>query len=140
MPSPAVTSTGLFVTLTATLYGNALPGGFDLGRMNMAAQLLVGTHDFAAFGRPTNPRGSTVREVTQAEWQQDGNQWIFATSANAFLYHMVRRMVHASVMVGQGVQDTGFIGDHLESPNGPPIQGLAPPQGLALVEVCYPPE
>src|SRR6202049_4180904 len=38
-------------------------GPLDLTAMRAAAQRLVGTHDFAAFGGPTSPGGSTVRTV-----------------------------------------------------------------------------
>ena len=106
--------------------------------MNAAAQTLLGTHDFAAFGGATSAQGSTVRNVREAEWYQNGDELIFEISANAFLYHMVRRIVHALVSVGHGLQNTDFVVNHLQNPSEAPIQGLAPPQGLALVEVCYP--
>src|SRR6202165_4356911 len=38
-------------------------GPLDLTAMRAAAQRLVGTHDFAAFGGPTSPGGNTVRTV-----------------------------------------------------------------------------
>ncbi|TET54856.1 MAG: tRNA pseudouridine synthase A, partial [Anaerolineales bacterium] len=42
-------------------------GALDVNAMQEAAALLVGEHDFAAFGRP--PTGdSTVRRVLTAEW------------------------------------------------------------------------
>jgi tRNA pseudouridine38-40 synthase len=110
----------------------------NMKRMNLAAQALLGRHDFSAFGRATSPNGSTIREVLQAEWQQQDDELIFITSANAFLYHMVRRMVHALVQIGQDLREIKFIGEHLQNPDEPPIQGLAPPQGLALAEVVYP--
>jgi tRNA pseudouridine38-40 synthase len=41
-----------------------------------AAKLFLGTHDFAAFGSPTTPKGTTVRTVMKAEWMQvEKDEW-----------------------------------------------------------------
>lgn len=110
---------------------------FDL--LQAAASDLRGTHDFAPFGSATSPNGSTIREVQQARWQQQGERLAFEVTANAFLYHMVRRMVFVQVSIGQGKLDAGIISQVLQAPQSQPVlQGLAPPQGLTLVEVSYP--
>ncbi|MBC8496084.1 MAG: tRNA pseudouridine(38-40) synthase TruA [Anaerolineales bacterium] len=108
-----------------------------LDRLQAVAELFIGIHDFAAFGSPMRAGGSTVREVTAASWHPTGDYLVFAVKANAFLYHMVRRLAHVQVMIGQGVLQVEHIRKYLESPEGPPIQGLAPPQALTLVEVEY---
>jgi tRNA pseudouridine38-40 synthase len=107
--------------------------------LNQAASMLLGTHDFAAFGTPPRTHGTTVRTVFQAGWQEDGSDLVFEITANAFLYHMVRRLVYLQVMVGQGRLEPEAIPQSLQ-PQGkaPPVKGLAPAQGLRLVEVCYP--
>lgn len=66
------------------------------------AQIWPGTHDFAAFGSPTRPGGSSVRTVFSAEWKGQDDEWIFEIQADAFLYRMVRRLVFVQVAVGQG--------------------------------------
>ena len=110
-------------------------------RLQACAAELVGKHDFAAFGTPPRPGGSTVREVTRAAWVQNGDRLTFTVTANAFLYHMVRRMVFVQMAVGQGSLEAGSISRSLDQPEPPPIfQGLAPPQGLTLIGVGYPPE
>jgi tRNA U38,U39,U40 pseudouridine synthase TruA len=54
---------------------------------------------------------------------------------------MVRRMVFVQVAVGQGSLEDGIISRSLDAPEPSPIfQGLAPPHGLTLVEVGYPPK
>ncbi|MEW6403918.1 MAG: tRNA pseudouridine(38-40) synthase TruA [Chloroflexota bacterium] len=110
-----------------------------LNRLQAAAELFLGVHDFAAFGSPHRAGGSTVREVTAASWyhERSDDDLVFVVTANAFLYHMIRRLVHAQVMVGQGVLHVEDILQYLETPQGPPVQGLAPPHGLTLVEVKY---
>lgn len=105
--------------------------------LRKAARLFLGRHDFAAFGSPPRPGNSTVRTVMKAEWQYLGDEWIFAVQAEAFLYRMVRKLVHVQVAVGQGRVAAQVIADALDGrPEGIP-GGLAPPNGLTLVEVTY---
>jgi tRNA pseudouridine38-40 synthase len=112
---------------------------FDL--LQKGANEMVGVYDFAPFGGATSPGGSTVREVQQARCQLQADQLTFEVTANAFLYHMVRRMVFVLVSLGQGKLEAGVIAQVLQAPQGQPMfQGLAPPQGLRLVEVSYPSE
>jgi tRNA pseudouridine38-40 synthase len=122
----------------------------DVDVLAKAASELIGKHNFAAFGKPPTARSSTVRTVTRAEWQlevsESGNSWKFIVQAEAFLYHMVRRMVSLQVEIGQGkctvkeIQRTLQIKEPAPGETPQYVQGLAPPNGLVLVEVLYPPE
>jgi tRNA pseudouridine38-40 synthase len=105
-------------------------------RMNTAAQDLIGPHDFNAFGRPMTRGGVTIREVYSAGWTGSGDTFWFDIEANAFLYHMVRRIVLALVEIGQEKAEIGLIRESLESGHLP-LTGLAPAEGLVLEEVCY---
>jgi tRNA pseudouridine38-40 synthase len=109
----------------------------DLDEAQAAAKLLEGSHDFRAFGTPPKPDGPTVREVFLASWQKVGaDEYVFEISANAFLYHMVRRIVSTLVEVGQGTVERDAFWKHVEAPGGM-LQGLAPPNGSSLVRVDY---
>jgi len=110
----------------------------DVEALYAAARLLIGKHDFAAFGTPPRPGGSTVRTVMKSEWQQQGDEWTFEVQADAFLYRMVRRMVYIQVAVGQGKVPAEVIVDLLEGRIRVVPAGLAPANGLTLVEVTYP--
>ena len=104
--------------------------------MNAAAEDLIGSQDFKAFGSATTESGVTIREVFSAKWQETGEGARFDITANAFLYHMVRRITLALVKVGQGEAPKTLIADSLR--NGElPLTGLAPAEGLVLEEVCY---
>ncbi len=112
-----------------------------LERLQPAANLLIGTHDFAAFGTPPRTGGSTQRTVMQATWQPDPEGGlIFDVTANAFLYRMVRHLVAVQVAVAAGRLEPDAISRLLEDPHAirPERWGLAPPQGLVLVEALYP--
>jgi tRNA pseudouridine38-40 synthase len=114
----------------------------ELERMQQAAALLPGRHDFSAFGSPVREGGSTVRTVFQAGWQPlpgllDLPLLVFEISADAFLYHMVRRLVAFQVGIGQGLVEPGKVRSHLDRQDLEPVQGLAPAQGLFLTRVEY---
>jgi tRNA pseudouridine38-40 synthase len=109
----------------------------DIERLRSAAEHLLGTHNFNAFGRAHRKNGSTTRSVSKANWFQNGYNFTFSITANAFLYHMVRRLVHVLVSIGQGNLNVGVLSEGLKTPRVEIPQGLAPPQGLELVEVTY---
>jgi tRNA pseudouridine38-40 synthase len=138
-------------------FAHVEPVALDLNAMQQAAQLLVGTHDFKTFGRAPEGKlqasgeaGSTVRTVMQAEWQrvqcdlaplEPGQEQtvVFTITANAFLQHMVRRLVGTLLEVGRGRLDTGNFGRLLAACNP---QLAAPPAfagGLVLETVAYAP-
>jgi tRNA pseudouridine38-40 synthase len=109
-----------------------------------AAQHLLGTHDFSAFGSPTAPRGTTVRTVIKAEWTQTAeDERQFEVQADAFLYRMVRRMVFVQAAVAQGKVPAKALSHALAGQgsgrprSGGLPSGLAPAHGLTLVEVEY---
>ena len=115
----------------------------DLSKAQQAAALLIGRHDFAAFGTAPKPGSSTIRTVMQANWQAENGSAVFEVTADAFLYHMVRRMVGLQVAVGQGKYSQEYVRSLLDQPEvqGAPIvqvQVMAEPQGLFLTQVRYP--
>ena len=105
-------------------------------RMNTAAEDLIGTHDFRAFGSPMTENGVTIREVFSAGWAGEGDEWQFSIAANAFLYHMVRRITFALVAIGQGEAQADLMAESLRS-GELALTGLAPAAGLVLEQVVY---
>ncbi len=113
----------------------------DDASMVEAASLLVGVHDFAAFGKP--PQGTnTVREIYRSQWDTKPTQYgimhEYRIEATAFLQHMVRRIVSSLIAVGQGTLTLDQFSGALTS--GEMLDGvtLAPPHGLVLEAVRYP--
>lgn len=109
----------------------------DPDRLHRTAALLEGTHDFSAFGTPPRPSSSGVRTVFRASWTVAGDELIFEISANAFLYHMVRRLVAVQVEAGQGRMPVEQIADSLAKQADPSPLGIAPACGLTLIDVKY---
>ena len=113
---------------------NTMP---DLERMNRAAQLLLGQHDFRAFGKALKEDATTVRKIFSAGWELNGQTAAFNICGNAFLYHMVRRIVFVLVQIGLGNLPDDIVKRGLES-GETGIVSLAPARGLTLMEVTYP--
>jgi len=110
----------------------------DVERLHRVAPLIEGRHDFGAFGAPMKPGRSTVRTVYRAFWEQlEDGLLCFRILANAFLYHMVRRLVYVQVLIGQAKLEPEALVDALERQRALP-PGLAEPRGLVLERVYYP--
>ncbi|MEQ4617932.1 MAG: tRNA pseudouridine(38-40) synthase TruA [Corticimicrobacter sp.] len=79
----------------------------DIEAMRTAAQVLLGTHDFSSFRSSQCQAAHPVRTMHQLDIESRGerDQWVVLTfRANAFLHHMVRNIVGALVLIGQGRQ------------------------------------
>ena len=102
------------------------------------AERLLGRHDFGAFGRAPIPRGHTVRTVIRCAWRVAGGQASFEIEADAFLQHMVRRLVAATMAIGQGRARLEALQACLDDPKRAWPGRLAPACGLCLEAVGYP--
>jgi tRNA pseudouridine38-40 synthase len=109
----------------------------DEERLHQAAAHLHGVHDFAAFGSPPRAGGATVRNVWQAAWRSVAGEWHFDVIANAFLYHMARRLVGFQVAIAQGRLPLESLVQVVQTPPAHVVQHLAPPHGLTLMRVIY---
>jgi tRNA pseudouridine38-40 synthase len=123
----------------ARAYSWHVPQLLDLAAMERAAQLLVGSHDFAAFGAPTDGTPSTVREILEAFWQRDdaGETLRFTIRGSGFLRYMVRSIVGTLVPVGLGKIEAQEFLSILESRDRSKAGPTAPPHGLFLEWVEY---
>jgi tRNA pseudouridine38-40 synthase len=116
----------------------------DCAAMTAAACAWLGEHDFSAFRGAGCQAKSPMRRLTSAAIAQRprgaGMLVTFEFTANAFLQHMVRNLVGTLVAVGSGdlrPHDAALI---LARRDRREAGVTAPPQGLALIEVLYPPE
>lgn len=119
------------------LYAWQLRQTLNVEAMREAAQLLIGTRDFGAFGKPTQG-DITIRNVTRSEWDIKNTELHYYIEANAFLQHMVRRIVGHLTDVGRGVHSVDEFQAVMHNAQIMPRWKIAPPQGLFLVKVLYP--
>ncbi len=101
------------------------------------AENFLGTHDFQSFGGPMKPGGNTIRTVSCSSWMIEPGNWVYEVKANAFLYHMVRRIVFAQIQVASGKISCEELRECLQAGVALP-PGMAPAHGLALHAVDYP--
>lgn len=117
-------------------YAYHWPEPLDGEAMAVALGPIEGEHDFRAFG--TSPSGKhTVRRVLRAECFKEGEYIHIELEANAFLRHMVRRIVAALLKVGQGRMSPDDFRRILEDGDPDQVKGLAPAYGLCLTKVNY---
>ncbi len=110
----------------------------DADAMHTALQSLVGTHDFRAFTAGEEPDASTVRTVTDVTCERSGDMVHVTVEANAFLRHMVRRIVGTALEIGDGRQSIEHIERVLSSTCKALAGPTAPAKGLFLIRVTYP--
>lgn len=113
----------------------------DLPRMDEAADLLIGSHDFASFGKATQDE-STRRDVYRSGWTaqlltQETRLLRYRIEANAFLYHMVRSIVGTLIDVGLGQMSIADFIEAFQAADRGTIGKLAPAHGLTLIAVSY---
>ncbi len=106
--------------------------------MQVAANHVVGQHDFKAFEGTGSPRTSTVRTILRTDLKKEtGGYLIFEVAGDGFLRYMVRNIVGTLVEVGRGKITPEEFRAILESKDREQAGATAPPQGLFLLAVDY---
>jgi tRNA pseudouridine38-40 synthase len=116
----------------------AWPRPLDLDALNAAAAGLRGEHDFAAFCR-RKENATTVRAVSRLDWHRQPDGVLVATvQADAFCQAMVRSLVGAMLVVGDGRRPVSWPAGLLTRRERASEVGVAQAHGLTLVAVEYP--
>lgn len=110
----------------------------DVQRMEQAATLLVGEHDFSAFRSAECQAKSPIRRLTRLAVQRRADWIVIEAVANAFLHHMVRNIAGLLISVGKGDQPPDWARTVLEGRDRTRSAATAPAAGLYLCEVRYP--
>jgi len=116
------------------------PRPLSLTALNAAAAALLGEHDFAAFCR-RKENATTVRAVQRLDWRRDPDGTLVATvQADAFCWSMVRSLVGALLVAGDGRRPVEWPGSLLTRRERANEVTVVPAHGLTLVAVAYPEE
>lgn len=119
------------------------PYYLDIEKMNQAAQVLLGEHDFSAFRASECQSKSPFRfvnliNICKAEFGLDKNFIKIQIQANAFVHHMVRNIVGSLLEIGDGRREINWL-EYLLNQKDRKLSGMtAPPHGLYLTHVQYP--
>ena len=77
-------------------------GNLDLSKLNIAAEIVVGEHDFLSFSKKNLDIDNTNCTIFQSQWQESSKIVNYYVSANRFLHHMVRYLVGTMVAISRG--------------------------------------
>ena len=109
----------------------------DVDKMRKAAELLVGTHDFASFCANKKKKKSTVRTVDRIDITVEGDYLKFTVHGDGFLHHMVRILVGTLLEVGWGKRSAESMTELLAAEERALAGVTAPAQGLCMMSVDY---
>ncbi|MEZ5923026.1 MAG: tRNA pseudouridine(38-40) synthase TruA [Hyphomicrobiaceae bacterium] len=117
-----------------------VPKPLDVEAMHLAAQHLVGRHDFTTYRSGQCQAKSPVKTLDRLDVTRAGSEIHINAHARSFLHNQVRSMVGSLKHVGEGKWRPIELRDALAARNRAACGVVAPPQGLYLVEVSYPPD
>jgi len=112
----------------------------DVDAMRMAAQALIGEHDFSAFRTVACQANSPMRNVHEIAIARRGGEVSIEIEANAFLHHMVRNIVGSLLPIGRGERAPEWLGELLRGRERRVAGPTAPASGLAFIAPRYPAE
>jgi len=112
----------------------------DIERMQLAAECLVGEHDFTSYRAVACQAKSPVRNVHHIQLRRVGDIIVLDIKANAFLQHMVRNIVGVLLSIGAGDQSVEWAKEVLQFRDRAKGGVTAVPNGLYFVGVEYPEE
>lgn len=115
------------------------PRRLDTRAMQLAAGLLLGRQDFAAYCR-RREGATTIRTLLALDVERDGELVTVSASADAFCHSMVRSLVGALLAVGEGRREVGWPASLLSLTARANDVPVAPAGGLTLLRVDYPPD
>lgn len=110
----------------------------NVAAMRQAARCLLGEHDFSSFRSSQCQAKSPVRTMHNLDITYDGPRIVVQLRANAFLHHMVRNIMGALVLVGQGRESVDYVARVLEARDRTQGAPTFTPDGLYLTDVTYP--
>ncbi len=117
-------------------YRYELDEPLDAEAMHHAAQVLVGRHDFASFGRVQH---TSVRTLYEIRVRRQGHLVTVDVAGDAFLRQMVRSIVAALIRIGMGRATAEDLERELDSPRRAFEGAVVPAHGLCLRRVVIGP-
>ena len=104
----------------------------DIEKMDRAAKVLLGEHDFKSFCAPRTQIEDTVRRILEISVTKQGDMITLKVRGNGFLYHMVRIIAGTLVKIGAGLLPEEEMVKILEARDRSAAGPMAPPEGLTL--------
>lgn len=109
----------------------------DLEKMQQAARILVGKHDYAAFCKLSEGYSSTIRVVDEISIREQDGFYYFDFHGTGFMRNMVRILVGTLLEVGYGKIPLDEMNDILVSKERSKAGYTVAACGLCLMKVDY---
>lgn len=106
-------------------------------QMHLAAQYLIGKHDFSSFRAAGCQSKSPIKTVNSISIARKNDLITARVSAKSFLYHQVRNIVGSLIMVGSGKWPPEYIDKILQAKDRTIAGPTAPSHGLFFLETKY---
>lgn len=123
---------------TRRRYAAHSPFALDRARVEAAADLYLGRHDFASLASAGGSVKTTERTVLRSEVRWEETTLVYEVEADGFLRKMVRSMVGGLVAAGRGTHDLVALRRALHARDRQAWPAPAEARGLTLVCVKYP--
>ena len=114
------------------------PTKLDVDLMNQAGAFLLDQKDFASFCKTGSDIKTTLCDMMQCEWEQDGTTYTLTIKANRFLRNMVRAVVGTMLELGSGKMNLEEFKAVVHSGNRSKAGSSVDACGLFLTGVEYP--
>ena len=132
-------------TINNSKFGTALyrdmeyhfPIELDEKKMQKAAKLFEGEHDFKAFKASGTSSKSSVRTIYKATVERKEDRVIIELTGNGFLYNMVRIIAGTLIDVGIGKIKPEEVKEIIEKKERKNAGKTLPARGLCLLKVDY---
>ena len=126
-----------FPVPTERLYSYFYHYKLDEKKMREATSYLIGRHDFASFCGSGAQVKSTIRTITSAAVERDGDIITIRISGTGFLYNMVRIIAGTLIEIGNGQYPPERMKSIVEACDRSAAGPTAPACGLTLIGIRY---
>ena len=109
----------------------------DITRLNRAARLYLGKHDFRLFCKAVSRKENNECNIIKSRWYRYGGLLIYEVDADRYLHHMVRRMVGLMLAYECAKINLTQIEAFLNNRINEDVRYSAPACGLILNKVTF---
>lgn len=121
---------------SGTLGWERLP--LDEQRMHLAAQQILGEHDFTSFRSAHCQANHANRLLKRLDVRREKDRIIVEVQANGFLHNMVRILTGCLIAIGRCEKPIDWMAQLLVAKDRTCAGVTAPPQGLCFLQPSYP--
>ena len=110
----------------------------DTEKMHLAAQQILGEHDFSSFRSSECQADHAIRLLKRLDVKRDRDRVIIDVTANGFLHNMVRILTGCLLAIGKGDKPVEWLSEVLALCDRTQAGATAPPQGLCFFTARLP--